>query len=403
MLGLAWSRRVTLVVADGGYGKTTALRALGGPGPVCRVELGRADCDVEVLARRLVGMLGASAVERLSAPAAAIGAEDRHTLAEAHAALLCEHVAKREDELLLVIDDVDQLGDRDTAVTLLQALCLRAPPQLHIGLSGKRVPHLGLGSGGMTGGLPEIAAPDLAFTPEETGAPVHARLGSPHDALAHRCWELTGGSPAALALLVDRLDRVARVDRERVLDRLRGPSGRLWREFVLDLLERESPEAQLALSIALVIPVLDPALLAAFGVDRAGDAIEGMLLRGLLVAAGDDRGATISPALAEIVAGRLTAAEADALRDRAATWLESAGRIEDALECRRRGPAETSRKLMERHGHSLVAQGYGALVAEVLSSVGTGEITSLDAILGEAFQSIGDWDRAISQFRRVQL
>jgi hypothetical protein len=41
-------------------------------------------------------------------------------------------------------------------------------------------------------------------------------------------------------------------------------------------------------------------------------------------------------------------------------------------------------------------------VAEVLGALGTDGRPSLDALLGEGLQSIGDWEGALETFRRVQ-
>jgi ATP/maltotriose-dependent transcriptional regulator MalT/DNA-binding SARP family transcriptional activator len=402
LLAAAWERRITVVIAGGGYGKTTALRALAQSGPVCWLGLRSADREIELLAARVADALGVGVLPGLATPAAAIGAEDRRGLADGQAAVLCEALEHRDEPLMLVFDDIEQLGDESSAGHLVRALCLQAPPQLHVALSGRRLPALGLGTASGPGKLLEIAAPDLAFTLAETNALLLARIGVDDDRLARECLSLTGGWAAALQLIVDRLERVEPEQWHSTLERLSLLGGALWREFVADLLDGESPQARRTLAVASVTPAIDPELLAGLGIVQPALELGSLRSRGLLVAAGDRDRATMSPVLSEVVAELLPAAEIDGLREEAGSWLERAGRGEEALECRLGGPSAHTRALLARDGHRLVGRGYGARVAEILTAIGTGDDPGLDSILGEALQSVGDWDGAMEMFRRVQ-
>jgi ATP/maltotriose-dependent transcriptional regulator MalT/DNA-binding SARP family transcriptional activator len=390
------------VIAAGGFGKTTALRALAAGGTVRWLGLTTIDREIEGLSARLADALRVAPVSGTAFSTAAIGAEDRRGLAEGQAAMLCENIGSRSEQVLLVIDDVDRLEDDDEAVHLLRALCLQAPPQLHITLSGRRLPSLGLGSAAGTTAVLEIAAPDLAFTSEEAGLLIDARLGSGHDGIAQKCWALSGGWAAALHLIVDRLQRLAAAEWEPALERMPVLNGQLWREFVADLFDQESPETRRIVEIATAATIVDPELLAALGVTRPATALGGLQNRGLLVAAdGSDR-LRMSPVLSEVVSDLLAPERVSVLRDEAASWLESVDRLEEALECRRRGSAEELRGLMERRGHTLVSRGGGARVAEILSRIGTGDVPKLDGVLGEALQAVGDWDGAMGMFSRLR-
>ena len=127
LLQAAWDRRVTLVVAGGGYGKTTALRHLAAGERTRWLSLKAADREVETLAARIGEALGAPSHPGVAVPTAAIGASDRRGLAEGQAAVICERLDSRDDELLLVLDDVDELTDHDSATQFLSTLCLQAP------------------------------------------------------------------------------------------------------------------------------------------------------------------------------------------------------------------------------------------------------------------------------------
>jgi ATP/maltotriose-dependent transcriptional regulator MalT/DNA-binding SARP family transcriptional activator len=402
LLAGAWTRRATLMIAGGGHGKTTALRALADTDPVCWLALRPADREIEGLTASLAKALDLESIAGLVAPTAPIGAEDRRGLAEGQASVLCEGVERRGEEVLLVLDDVEQLEQDDAAVHLLRAVCLQAPPQLHIVLSGRRLPYLGVSAVAGTGELLEIAAPDLAFTLPETEALVAARLGTGNEAIAQKCWELSSGWAAALHLIIDRLARVEAKDWPSTLERLPLLGSQLWREFVAELLAHEDPETRRMIELAAVAPIVDAELLSALGVARPTAGLENLQNRGLLVALADRDGRTMSPVLSEAVAEQLSAVEVEALREQIASWLELADRLDEALECRLRGPAPATRALLERCGHGLVARGGGARVAEILAKIGTGDSPALDGVLGEALQAVGDWDGAIETFARVR-
>ena len=402
LLQAAWDRRVTLVVAGGGYGKTTALRHLAAGESTRWLSLKAADREVETLAARIGEALCAPSHPGVAVPTAAIGASDRRGLAEGQAAVICERLDSHEDELLLVLDDVDELTDHDSATQFLSTLCLQAPSRLHIVLSGRQLPSLGLGSARGRGELTELAAPDLAFTSDETGSLLVERLGSRAEALADQCWSLTAGWAAALQLIVDRLERIDPGRWHQTLARLRLRRGSPWREFASDLIEREGSAAQRILAVASVAPVVEAELLAPLGIAAAESELESLQSRGLLVTSGADGARTLSPVLAEAVSQRLPVAAVEDLRLQTAMWFEQSDRLEEALECTVAGPRGEVVSLLGRCGERLVARGYGLRVAEVLRDVGTGNDLALDAILAAALVAVGDWDGAMEVFGLIQ-
>jgi DNA-binding SARP family transcriptional activator len=396
-LAAAWHTRVTLVVAGGGYGKTTALRSLERGGRVSWVRVRAADAEVELLARRVGEALGLA--QAGSQTPAAIGAEDRDALAEGAAIALCEELAADGDERLLILDDADLLPDGGPGLQFLRALCLQAPRCLHVVISGRQLPALGLGRGRAAGELLQLGAPELAFTDEETADLLRSRLGAGHDALVGPCLELSGGWAAALRLVVDRLERLEPGARAGALSGGGLLAGDLWRELVVDLLEHESDDAQLTLGLAAVAPVVDSALLGGVGVERAAELIEGLRGRGLLVAVGGGPGRTLSPALVDLVSERLQAPEAARLRGLAAGWLESAGRIGEALDSRLAGDEPQARAFLTRRGYELIESGFAARVADAVRAVGK---DGLEAVMGAALEATGDWDGAIECFAALQ-
>jgi len=408
LLSAAHSRRVTLVVAGAGYGKTTALTEIAAMGASRWVRVRPADAQAESLSARIAAALGESPTPGRSAIAAATGSDDRHALGERRAAMLCDLAEALQGDLLLVVDGLECVGDDEAASHLLRVLSLEAPAALHLVLSGRSLPELGLGGAQGRGELLEVTAPDLSFTPGEAAELVAMRLGAAPEHLAQECWSLTGGWAAALQLLLDRLERLDPADHERELGRLRHSRGHLWKAFTRDLIAGEHQSARRILSAASVAPRVDARLLQGAAVQASTDDLESLQERGLLVEAGEPGYYRLSPVLAGNVAGHDAAAgqgasgAAGALRAQVAGWLEDHSRLEEALECHAEGASDQARSFVGRCGPALVRSGAAARLIEVLRRHGTGGDPGLDAVLAEALQAVGEWDAAIDLFSRVE-
>jgi DNA-binding SARP family transcriptional activator len=387
------------VIAGAGYGKTIAITQVAAPGTARWVQLRPADAQAESLSARIAAALGEQSPPERSAIAAAIGSDDRRVLAERRAALLCELAEAVEDDMLLVVDGLEHVGGDEAACHLLRVLSLEAPPQLHLVLSGRSLPELGLGRAHGRGEVLEVTAPDLSFTADEAAELVKMRLGHPSLSLAQQCWSLTGGWAAALQLLLDRLERLDPAEHGRALERFRHSRGRLWNAFAQDLLSNEPMTARRVLSVASVAPRVDAGLLDGIGVGATTSDLEGLQERGLLVEAGEPGYYRLSPVLTGSVAGP---GDADALRDQVARWLEDHSRTEEALECHAEGSAEVARSFVSRAAPTLIRSGTAARLIEVLRRHGTGGAPGLDAVMAEALQAVGEWDAAMDLFARVE-
>lgn len=404
LLSTAARHRVTLVVAGGGFGKTTALRELATGRRGAWLAVRQADRAAEVLTARISAALGMSGLPEAGS---AVGAEDRRSLAESRAGLLCEGAERAGEDLMLVLDDVEHLHDADSATQLLRAMCLQAPPGLHLVLCGRALPPLGLGRARGQGDVLDVDAGDLAFTVEETAALLSARLGPGADDLAPACWSLTTGWAAALQLTLDRLERLEPRARPAALAEWERHRGAGWRDFARELVAAESPRARRILATASVTGIVDADLLDGLGMAVEEDDLDGLAHRGLLVRGGDTgaQARTVNPVLADVAAQQLDATDAQALRRDAVAWLEAAGRLEEALECCRGGAPTATRAFLRRQGYALVRRGSGGRVAEVLDQVRTNGEPDLECVRGAALQASGDWDGALevfaAQFRRA--
>jgi ATP/maltotriose-dependent transcriptional regulator MalT/DNA-binding SARP family transcriptional activator len=402
LLSAAGYRRATLVVAGAGYGKTTALAELDAAGTARWVRLRPADAQAESLSAHIATALGEAPAPARSAIAAATGSDDRIVLAERQAAMLCQLADALPAELLLIIDGIEHVATDEAASHLLRVLALEAPPRLHLVLSGRTLPQLGLSGAQGRGELLEVAAPDLSFTVAETAELVQMRLGQAAVPLAHDCWSLTAGWPAALQLLMDRLDRLDPGDQAGALDRLRRGQGQLWRSFATDLIADEQPPAQQILLVASLAPRTDAGVLGGAGVLATSNDLVSLRERGLLVEAGDPGSYRLSPVLTDAAAALGGLTESARLRGQIASWLEQNARLEEALECHATGAADAARSFLDRCGPALIRHGAAARVIDVLRGHGTGGDPGLNAVLAEALQAVGQWDAAIDLFSRVE-
>ncbi|HEY2552456.1 MAG TPA: BTAD domain-containing putative transcriptional regulator [Streptosporangiaceae bacterium] len=402
LLSGALHRRAMLVVAGAGYGKTTALSEIASTIPSRWVRLRPADAQAESLSARIATSLGEPPSPGGSAIAAATGSDDRTVLAERRAAQLCELAEALPDDVLLILDGAEHLGADEAASHLLRVLSLQAPSQLHLVLSGRSLPELGLGGAQGRGELLEVTAPDLSFTRGETTQLVEMRLGAAGVPLAADCWSLTAGWPAALQLLLDRLERLEPGDRARALERLRLSRGQPWRAFARDLIGDEQQSVRQVLLVASAAPRVDAGLLAGADVPASVDDLASMQERGLLVEAGEPGFYRLSPVLADAAESAAAPGQAGELRSRLAGWLEAHGRLEEALECHAAADRAAAQAFLLRRGPALIRTGAASRLIDVQRAHGTGGDPALDAVLAEALQAVGDWDAAIELFARVE-
>ena len=165
---------VTLVCAPAGFGKTSLLASWAGQSPegtIAWLSLDRHDNDPGRLWSGLLGALLAtgrfpagSHLHDLLAPADEV---DPGFVDE-----LLQEVASLNQPLWLVLDDVEVVR-YPKALASLEILLRRSPANLHLVLSGRAEPPIGLPRLRVRGAVKEIRARDLAFTFEETVELLH--------------------------------------------------------------------------------------------------------------------------------------------------------------------------------------------------------------------------------------
>jgi LuxR family transcriptional regulator, maltose regulon positive regulatory protein len=158
LLEARWDRTVTTVVAGAGFGKSVAIgQAMRANRARPRGVEGWTSCRA-----------GCESPERLAASVeAAFGAPDGGRGAPL-ARLYAVFADQAPLHVSLVLDDVELLPD--AAAALLDDLLRRAPSNLHLVLSGRRLPSLGLARFRAAGDVVEIGADALRFDESEVAA-----------------------------------------------------------------------------------------------------------------------------------------------------------------------------------------------------------------------------------------
>jgi ATP/maltotriose-dependent transcriptional regulator MalT len=169
----ARTRRLTVVVAEAGFGKSTLLATWWENTPCAWYTADQHDLDLPTLGRQLSDAL------RLRVPdipsdvswlaEGAGGPElEQFLRADTLAAQLAEILhAQLSSDLILVIDDAHELAAASPSARLVEALCRHAPPRLHLVISGRREPPFQIERLRGQGQLLEIDGGQLAFSVAE--------------------------------------------------------------------------------------------------------------------------------------------------------------------------------------------------------------------------------------------
>jgi LuxR family maltose regulon positive regulatory protein len=171
-----------LVVAPAGYGKTLAVQqAVEQRGGVsvwhaCRdrdADGGRLVVAILEAVRRMVPGAADVLLDELGGGGEAV---DPSTAAQA---LVDDLGRLLVEPLVLVLDDVERLGDAPGAMAVLGALLEGAGGPLRLVVASRRRPPLKLAKLAAAGLVTELGEADLVFTAEECAAVLEARMGRP--------------------------------------------------------------------------------------------------------------------------------------------------------------------------------------------------------------------------------
>jgi DNA-binding SARP family transcriptional activator/tetratricopeptide (TPR) repeat protein len=403
-------RRLALVVAGAGFGKSTLVAAWAERVHAAWYALTSEDRSPLSLAAGILRALRLRVpslppeLGPLDATAGPEGETDVLLRAELAASMLCDLLAdKLSRELVLVIEDVQEVVGYDAAVHLLESLCSEAPPGLHLILTSRTELPFGVDRLRGRGQTLELGPAELAFSADE----IAALLPAESRGLAPELRSATDGWPVAVRFAVEALHNVPLQERASALARLQQTGGPLYSYLAAEVLEQEPPETHRLLQIVATLGQVTPALLGALGVTNADRTIASLARRGLFLELTRAQAEWYSPT--ELIRGfLLTHRPLDRLRrqdvhTRAAAWFEEHGYLTEALRSLRAidDPSGIAR-LLGDNGRALLRAGAPEPVIEAGEAIPPQLRTqAVEEVEGAARQIRGDWEGALACFRRI--
>jgi len=406
-------RRLTTVIADAGFGKSTVLAAWAATRRCAWYTIGPNDRSLSNLTAGLLDALRLIVPDMpASMDPAADGRgpdagieEDRRAEALGAAIALALDERLRRD-LVLVLDDLHELPVGQSGVRLVDALVRGAPPELRIVLASRSDPPFAIERLRAQGHVASIGGGDLAFTVAETADALEAAISARDEPLAADLHERTHGWPAAVRLAADALRTVDAADRRAVLQRVLRSGGPVYDYLAEEVLEREPPVVRELLRTVAPLGRLDPGLGEALGFEDAGRVLASLERKGLFVqAVAEGDSYVLHPLVREYVQSRHPLAPADVARVHgvAADWAAGLGDQRDALaHLVMSGDAERlHRHLVDRAPGLLAGGGAEAVLDAIAALPADRRDAAIDALEGEARQIRGDWDGALASYARV--
>jgi LuxR family maltose regulon positive regulatory protein len=241
-LDRAAARKVTIISAPAGSGKTSLLRTWAGrPGQPRRLALVQVQRDQRDAQQFWLALLGAVRHATGANSGAELPAATPGFNASAMAGRVLSELAETHGGVTLVIDDLHELT-APGAHTQLTRLLTNLPPHVHAILTTRHDVRLRLHQLRLAGELAEIRAADLRFTERETRELLDASgiaLSDPGAALLH---QRTEGWAAGLRLAA--LSLAGHPDPERFVAEFSG-SDRTVAEYLLaEMLDRQPPDVK---------------------------------------------------------------------------------------------------------------------------------------------------------------
>jgi ATP/maltotriose-dependent transcriptional regulator MalT/DNA-binding SARP family transcriptional activator len=398
-------RRVHVVTAGPGFGKSTLITDWAERVPSVVVALGPVHRSTGTLARTLLDGFRLR-VPALGPPlgtvvaALADGAPDPTALAAEFGELLQAHLAR---DVALVLDNVEELEGSEAAL-LVDALIRHAPDRLHFVLAGRAEPPVRLSRLRVAGEVEDLDAGDLAFTPGETADILAHELGEAGSQLADRVQAATSGWPVAVRLVCETMRRAASKDAARVLDPIRHPGGTLFSYLAEEVLATESVPARRVLEDAALVGGMDPRLATALGIADATTVLDTLRSRGLYF---DEHEEPLR--LTPLVAGHLTMTSSFTETERrrvlgeGVTWHLAQARWVEALTLLRDlADPELVTSTVLAHATAMLDGGAANALIETVETVpAVRRSADLERVHAEAYRLTGHGDHALEILTRL--
>jgi LuxR family transcriptional regulator, maltose regulon positive regulatory protein len=241
-LDRAVGRKVTVVCAPAGSGKTSLLRAWSGrPGQAHRVvfvQVRRDEQDAQAfwlaLLDAICGLPGTAGQAAAPAPTP-----------DFNVAMLADRVlaelARQRDGVIVVIDDLHEL-DSPPSVAELARVLANLPGDVHAIVATRRDLRLGLHQLRLAGELAEIRGADLRFTEREARELLAAAGIALSEGGAQLLYKRTEGWAAGLRLAA--LSLAGHPDRERFIADFSGSDRTVAEYLIAEMLERQPGDVQ---------------------------------------------------------------------------------------------------------------------------------------------------------------
>ena len=234
----AAGKRVTVISAPPGSGKTSLLQAWARPGQDRRIafmSVPRGQHDAQLFWLALLGAVRA-ATGGAGFPPAAPGLNG-----QAMVDRMLSELAASGGPFVLIIDDLHELSSAE-ATGQLTSLLTNLPPGVHAVVATRRDPPLRLHQLRLAGELAEIRAAQLRFTEVEARGLLTAAGVALPDAVVTMLHQRTEGWAAGLRLAALSLDRHPHP--EQFVAQFSGSDRTVAEYLMAELLDRQPPEVQ---------------------------------------------------------------------------------------------------------------------------------------------------------------
>jgi LuxR family maltose regulon positive regulatory protein len=372
------NRKLTLVCAPAGFGKTTLLSEwrmihLDSEYPLAWLSLEEADNDPTRFLTYLIAALQVIEADVGDVVLASLRSPQPPPTESLLTALIND-IASIPEDFTLVLDDYHLIANEavhDTLNFLLDHL----PPQAHLIISSRADPPLPLARLRARGQMTEIRADDLRFTPEETGAFLQGPMGL----------DLPEGSVAALeertegwivGLQLAALSMQGREDISGFLATLRGGN-----RYVLDYLAEEVLRRQpddlgaFLLQTSILDRMSGPLCDALMDREDGQEMLESLERANLFTIPLDEerRWYRYHHLFSEFLRERLHRTRPDQeprLHRKASTWYEHDGLVHEAVDhALAAADLETAARLVEENFRDMLAHGEATLLLNWLEEL----------------------------------
>jgi ATP/maltotriose-dependent transcriptional regulator MalT len=263
LMRLGRERRLTLVCAPPGYGKTALLAERCADGSESQsfawVSLDRGDSDAVRLWSHVIAAVEDADTESSQTPLLPVQLEIHPgNLMQCVLPLLLDALGQRARGVVLVLDDYHFVDD-EVCDASLAFLVEHLPANTEVIVSSRSAPGLPLGRLRAHGDLLEIGAEELRLTAEESALAVEAVLGAPlSDRDLATLDERTEGWPAGVHLAALRLQRSS--DPAALITSLSGSNRYVFEYLETDLLAEQSDGMRTFLRRTSILGRLSPEL-----------------------------------------------------------------------------------------------------------------------------------------------